>query len=305
MSSSSYANAVLLAAPFAFVAPSVSAVEFCNTTTIEIPANGTQGAAAPYPSEISVAGLQTVTDVNVKLLGLGHTYSQDIDVLLVGPQGQKVLLMSDAGNFEDVTGVDLTFDDSASGQFPIATKLVSGTYQPTNYTGGDDTFPSPAPSSPYDSQLAVFNNTEANGTWRLWVVDDDNPDKGSLAGGWCVDISSTSPSPSVSPNPSPSVSPSPSPSVSPGPSVSPSPSISPSPGASVSPSPSVGPSASPSPTPTETPTETPTPTATPTETPTATPTPPAQAIPVVGLMGAGVFAALLAAAGLLGFRRRR
>jgi len=35
------------------------------------------------------------------------------------------------------------------------------------------------------------------------------------------------------------------------------------------------------------------------------PTPPAQPVPVMGLMGAGVLAALLGAAGLLGFRRRK
>lgn len=35
--------------------------------------------------------------VVVKLKDLSHTYPDDLDILLVGPGGQKVLLMSDAG----------------------------------------------------------------------------------------------------------------------------------------------------------------------------------------------------------------
>ncbi len=39
-----------------------------------------------------------VTDVNVTLGGLTHTYPDDLDFLLVGPGGQQATIMSDAGD---------------------------------------------------------------------------------------------------------------------------------------------------------------------------------------------------------------
>ncbi|WP_353957823.1 hypothetical protein [Peribacillus sp. NJ4] len=70
---------------------------FPNPTPIII--NGdTQGPAAPYPSFINVAGLTgTIAEVTVTLNNMSHTFPADLDILLVGPQGQNVLLMSDAG----------------------------------------------------------------------------------------------------------------------------------------------------------------------------------------------------------------
>ncbi|PYI89102.1 MAG: hypothetical protein DME26_02015, partial [Verrucomicrobia bacterium] len=61
-----------------------------NTTLISIPGSG---IGSPYPSQISVAGLPSnPSKVSVTLKGISHTYPDDLDVLLVGPGGQKVLL---------------------------------------------------------------------------------------------------------------------------------------------------------------------------------------------------------------------
>src|SRR5690349_1583053 len=69
--------------------------------------------ASTYPSQITVSGEPNVTDVNVTLNALPHTFADDADMLLVGPQGQSVILMSDAGG--DVTSnATLTFDDQAA-----------------------------------------------------------------------------------------------------------------------------------------------------------------------------------------------
>ena len=69
-----------------------SAVEFYNNVGITIPDNT---SAIPYPSNITVAGLPgVVSKVRVTLRGLSHTYSNDLDVLLVGPTGQNLILMS-------------------------------------------------------------------------------------------------------------------------------------------------------------------------------------------------------------------
>src|SRR3712207_4699577 len=64
-----------------------------NTTAIAIPASGTAGTANPYPSTISVAGVSgTVTKVTVTLFNMHHTFTGDIDILLVGPTGQTLVL---------------------------------------------------------------------------------------------------------------------------------------------------------------------------------------------------------------------
>src|SRR5438552_4232213 len=78
---------------------------FSNSAAISIPSSGSSGKAGPYPSVISVSGVSgQVAKVTVTLLGLRHTYPDDIDVLLVGPTGQSLILMSDSGGAKSVSG---------------------------------------------------------------------------------------------------------------------------------------------------------------------------------------------------------
>jgi subtilisin-like proprotein convertase family protein len=172
-----------------------AATVFQNTGIITIPAGApgvTTGPASPYPSTIAVSGLTgTVLDLNATLAGVTHTFPDDIDVLLVGPFGQNVVLMADSGGSWDVNGVNLTFDDSASSSLPDATQIVSGTYKPTSH--GAFNGPSPAPAGPYGSALSIFNGTNPNGTWSLYVYDDAGGDSGSISGGWSLDITTNGP----------------------------------------------------------------------------------------------------------------
>ncbi len=55
----------------------------------------------------------TISKVTVTLTNISHTFSDDIDVLLVGPGGQKFILMSDAGGVNDLAGANFTFDSAA------------------------------------------------------------------------------------------------------------------------------------------------------------------------------------------------
>jgi subtilisin-like proprotein convertase family protein len=152
-----------------------------NPASISIP---NSGAATPYPSAINVSGVTgPVTKVTATLHSLTHTFPGDIDVLLVGPGGQKVILMSDVGGGTDVTNVTLTFEDGAPPASLSA--LVSGTFAPTN-SGTGDTFPAPAPAAPYGALLSAFNGVNPNGTWQLFVVDDAGGDLGSFGGGWSL-----------------------------------------------------------------------------------------------------------------------
>jgi subtilisin-like proprotein convertase family protein len=163
---------------------------FSNTAPITIPSSG---PASPYPSTINVSGLTgVVTKVTVTLNGFTHDYPDDVDVLLVGPGGQQCILMSDAGGGDDVSGVNLTFDDMAVVSLPDSPPpaISSGTYKPTNY-GSPDNFPAPGPGSvtqPLNPPLSVFNGTNPNGTWSLFVVDDFGGDAGNINGGWSITI---------------------------------------------------------------------------------------------------------------------
>jgi subtilisin-like proprotein convertase family protein len=175
-----------------------SGATFSNPASIAIPSSGT---ATPYPSNITVSGLgPSAGDVNATVSGFNHTFPADVDVLLMGPGGESVVLMSDVPQDSppvcdaDIAGVNLTFDDAA-GPIPPGATLASGTYQPTNndmiVSGCGfslDAFAGPAPGSPYGSALAVFNSRNPNGVWSLYVVDDTLGDPGSLANGWSLDI---------------------------------------------------------------------------------------------------------------------
>lgn len=161
---------------------------FTNTGTITIRDSFSSDPykASPYPSSISVTGIaDPIFSVSVTLNGFSHTAASDVDILLVGPAGQTLLMMSDVPGYDGP--FDLTFTDSAAGSLPP--NFGSGTYLPTNTNdGSSDTFPSPAPAGPYGAAFSVFNGTNANGTWNLYVVDDLNLDAGSISGGWTLDI---------------------------------------------------------------------------------------------------------------------
>ena len=153
--------------------------------------------ASPYPSNIVVAGsVGNITDVNVRLNGFSHTYTSDVDMLLVSPSGAKMVIMSDAGGASDVTGVTFTLDDQAAAIIGTATFPANGTSaRPTNYAA-TDTFAAPAPAGPYAQPATAgtatlngtFGGASANGTWSLYIVDDAGIDTGSISGGWSLII---------------------------------------------------------------------------------------------------------------------
>lgn len=158
-------------------------ITFSNSSSIIIQDDS---AANPYPATINVQGMPTnnISGLTVSLYGLSHTYPADIDILLVGPTGQKTLLMSDTGGGNDIVNVNLTFDDNAANSVPANT-ITSGAYQPTN-SGATDNFANPAPASPYSVTLSVFNNTNVNGDWKLYIMDDTGGDDGLISGGWNI-----------------------------------------------------------------------------------------------------------------------
>src|SRR5205085_864879 len=93
------------ATPTATGSPTCTPASFTNSSAITIPDTG---AANPYPSSISVSGSGIVTKLTVTISGVNHTFSGDLDFLLVGPGGQNAIIWSDAGGSNALNNVTVT-----------------------------------------------------------------------------------------------------------------------------------------------------------------------------------------------------
>ena len=184
------------------------------------------GVANPYPSDITVSGvIGPVIKVTVTVTGFNHTFPSDVDMLLVGPGGQKFILVSDVIGGTDAVGINWTFDDAAAAFIGSTGTPVSGTFKPTNYTTCQDPFAAPAPAGPYLSPGGIgtpcgtdtlFGSVfgSSNGTWSLYVVDDLGADVGSITGGWSITFTVSGvgcPSPTPSASTTPGITPTPTP----------------------------------------------------------------------------------------------
>jgi uncharacterized repeat protein (TIGR01451 family) len=161
-----------------------------NLSSIVVPAP--LPTATPYPSSITVSGLSgTVVKATITLFDMTHVWPDQLDILLVGPGGRSVILLSDAGGYQyGLYTSTLTFDDDAPGPLPeyFGQQIFSGTYKPTNY-GGADSFPPPAPGGPYGAALSIFDGIRPNGDWSLYVVDDvPATGEGTIDGGWSLTL---------------------------------------------------------------------------------------------------------------------
>ncbi len=152
-----------------------------------------EGAATPYPSTVELAGSGVVSDVDVYLYNVNHPKAEDLDVLLVGPGGQQATVLSDVGGDHPFSGNYIHLDDEAESSLPAESLQNWHNHsQPTNLDGSDE-FPAPAPTSTGDSALSVFDGTAGNGTWSLYVVDDEgglSSAEGTI-GQWWVDVERT------------------------------------------------------------------------------------------------------------------
>lgn len=147
--------------------------------------------AQPYPSVIPVSNLAgTVSHISVTLSNLTHLFLRDLKIVLVGPQGQSVMLLSDVP-LDAVSNLRITFDDRAIRPLIAVTQVVSGVYRPTNgRLLQPDVLPPPAPPGPYGEALSTFVGSNPNGPWRLLVIDTWPVDGGSLTG-WNIEVTTS------------------------------------------------------------------------------------------------------------------
>jgi hypothetical protein len=256
---------VLFAVALLAIGPGVVRPALADSQTVSNPAS-IGGSPALYPSPITIAGMSgTVTNVTITLTNIvGDGFAlclNNLDVLLVSPTGQKLLLMSDVGDVSSGCGSNgpqtYTFDDAGATMPAPEARPANGTYKPANFAeantglcpnGNLDTFPSPAPAGPYASTLATFTGVDPNGVWNLYVVNDCISSV-RISGGWSLTVTTPTQPPTLTPT------------------------------STSTQTPTQTPTSTSTQTPTSTPTQTPTRTPTPTQTPTSTPTPTNTATP--------------------------
>lgn len=165
-------------------------VGFTNPAAIAIPVGG---AAALYPSNVTVSGLPTtgVRVISVVLNGVNHTRSNDIDMVLQSPSGQNVMLMSDVGGANTISATYTLVDFAPF--LSSTTGNVTGIYRPSN-AGQPDNFPPPGPGSILQNPALSQFTGNMNGTWKLLVVDDDGTsDQGMISGGYTINFDIVTP----------------------------------------------------------------------------------------------------------------
>jgi len=186
------------------------AAEYTNATSLTLPAfHSGPGPADVYPSTIEVSGLTgQVGKVAVTLHNITIDRPDDLEVLLVAPDGSHLVILGDAGGISFAGQVTITLDDMAQDPVPDTGPLVTGIFQPTSVNSSSTTFPLPAPSGPYphaapagpESFASVFNGLNPNGTWSLYVADDVSSGTSySIAGGWSLTLLTSPPLNYISP----------------------------------------------------------------------------------------------------------
>ncbi len=100
--------------------------EFANSSNIVITSSGT---TTPYPSTINISGFAgSITNLMVTFHGMSHTHPLDLNVLLVGPGGQAVVLMSDAVGNYPMTDLTFTLSDQAFYPLPVSSLWVKALF---------------------------------------------------------------------------------------------------------------------------------------------------------------------------------
>ena len=113
--------------------PGGSPVRYTNNTPIVINEYGT---ADPYVTQIPpqcVPGV--VRKLTVRLFGFYHNFPGDVSMMLISPDGRRVMLMSNAGGGVPSGPEDLTFSDAATNALPTEGGIPPGTYLPADYLG--------------------------------------------------------------------------------------------------------------------------------------------------------------------------
>jgi hypothetical protein len=148
--------------------------------------------------------------VRLTVYDFGSGAPDDVDILLVGPEGDQVMLMSDACGASQPINDDIwTFDDDAAAALPD-----DGPARPTRLPRSSprtNSANAPEPEQfgagagigpPCPDALATFAGTDPNGAWDLYLFDDGEAVVGFVLDGWMLSLD-VEPPPAPTPPPTP------------------------------------------------------------------------------------------------------
>lgn len=152
---------------------------------LRLPTAGDLGTAGPFTK--SVNGFpRAITDVDVWLNDLTHTFPEELDFGIESPLGTKVVFASDGCGSAQPRNTDLIFDDESSSQYPEIYEPGCETnlhrFQPVNREIQETALGGILTGGPFGSALSAFDGQFANGNWKLYVDDNANGDMGFISG---------------------------------------------------------------------------------------------------------------------------
>lgn len=137
--------------------------------------NNTQYSIGPNSNTVTQSVINTtenfeISDVNV-LVNLNHTYTGDLTLKLIAPDGTQVMLADRLGG----SGQNYTntiFDDAGTVSINEGAAPFTGIFKP-------------------QGSLATLNGKQSLGNWTLHITDNANSDGGTLLN-WSIDLCSDS-----------------------------------------------------------------------------------------------------------------
>jgi subtilisin family serine protease/subtilisin-like proprotein convertase family protein len=123
-------------------------------------------------SKTTVSGINfPLTDLNVTV-NITHSYTADLTLTLIAPDGRRVVLVSGAGTDGD-NFTNTVFDDEAAAGIQSANAPFTGSFRPLQ-------------------SLSLFDGMIPNGTWTLEIVDLMASNSGTLQS-WSLAIETAEP----------------------------------------------------------------------------------------------------------------
>ena len=136
-------------------------------TSTDVPKAIPDNLATGVTSTLVVPGAGVVSDLDVQIGQITHTFTGDLTIDLTSPSGTTVRLFNRHGGSGDNL-TNTVFDDSAATAISAGVAPFTGSFRPFQ-------------------PLSAFDHNPLGGTWKLKVVDNAGDDTGTLSG-WSLDV---------------------------------------------------------------------------------------------------------------------
>lgn len=141
-----------------------------KASTRRIPETGTTGNMTD--DSLVISGNPNINDINL-FVGINHTFDSDIEMVLIAPNGDSVLVCGDYSSDENNDNIVTIFDDNADSSL-ISSRFIDISTR----------------IKPQNNMNPVFNGDNPNGIWRLRIRDDASSDTGRVYA-WGIQINNS------------------------------------------------------------------------------------------------------------------